>query len=167
MSVSGNANKEDTLSDLTCYELIKDGLTILTPFAIAIYVYRLTTGDAKREAKLNALYQLHGSINSVRYQHAIYEIILENQAKSAKTNDVFLSNDEFSQRIINLELARSKLGADCLLVKSVFHCNDTKRLEEEINTLLMSRSLRNSSDEISKLSDNALGSVHYLVEKLT
>ena len=148
------------MADLTCYALIKDGLTILVPFAIAITVYRLTTGDAKRNAKLNALYKLHESINTVRYQHAIHEIVIENQ-KSVEAKDVFISNDEFSQIIISLELARAKLGADCLLVKSVFHSNDTNKLEDEINALLTARSQRSSSDEISKLSDNALASVHY------
>ena len=144
------------MADVTCYELIKDGLTILVPFVIAVYVYRLTTGDAKRNARLNALYQLHESINTVRYQHALLEIVIEKQVEV-----------EFFQRTINLELARAKLGADCLLVKSVFHSNGTKELENEINALLKARSERSSSDEISKLADHALGSVHYLVEKLT
>ncbi len=155
------------MPDITCYELIKDMLTFLVPFAIAIIVYRLTTGDAKRKAKLKSLHELHESINTVRYFHAMHEVIIEKQAESAKKNDVFLSNDEVSRLILNLELSRSKLGADFLLVKSAFHNNNTKKLEDEINALLSSRSKKSSSDEISKLSDAALGSVHYLVETLT
>lgn len=79
----------------SCYELIKDALTLLSPFVIALYVYRQTAGDVKREAKLKALYKLHESVNSVRYAHGLFKTLFE--SKNHQCGSV--SNEYFAEQL--------------------------------------------------------------------
>ena len=152
------------MEELTCYEVAKDFLTIFIPVAIAYFVYRLTKGDAKRTARLDALYRVHEAINVVRYQHAMHEIMLEKQAEHASSGGAYLSNAEFSQMIMGLEMARTKLGSQSLLLKTAFHGKKTQVIESRVQELMLSRNRRDSMETINKLADGALEAVYELVE---